>query len=125
MESKTGTHKDLQIWHEGLSLVEQIYCITAKFPSHETYALTSQMRRAAVSIPSNIAEGAARQTGKEFIQFLYIALGSASELDTQIEVSREIGLGDSGALLELQKNLDSISKMLQGLIRAVKNSANH
>lgn len=83
------------------------------------------MRRAAVSVASNIAEGAARQGNKEFQQFLYIALGSASELDTQIEISRKIGISDGHRLDEVQKRLETISKMIQGLIRSVKRAANH
>jgi four helix bundle protein len=78
------------------------------------------MRRSAVSIPSNIAEGAARQGDKEFIQFLYMALGSASELDTQLEISKSIGIGDLNGLGALQDSLGHVSKMLQGLIKAVK-----
>lgn len=80
------THKNLDIWNEGISLVEKIYLLTAKFPKEEIYGLRSQMRRCAVSIPSNIAEGAARNFVKEYIQFLYISLGSLSELETQVEI---------------------------------------
>jgi four helix bundle protein len=76
-------HKDLDVWKKSMNLVVLIYDITSKFPSDERFGLTSQMRRAAVSIPSNIAEGAARKGDKEFIQFLMIALGSLSELETQ------------------------------------------
>ena len=83
MAEKSGTHKDLLIWQDALTLVERVYGLTNDFPSHEVYGLTSQMRRAAVSVASNIAEGAARQTAKEFIQFLYMSLGSLSELETQ------------------------------------------
>ena len=82
------------------------------------------MRRAAVSVASNIAEGAARQGNKEFLQFLYIALGSASELDTQIEISRKTGFSDGHRLDEVQKHLETISRMLQGLIRSVKRTTN-
>jgi four helix bundle protein len=76
-------HKDLDVWKKSMALVVLIYDITSKFSSDERFGLTSQMRRAAVSIPSNIAEGAARKGDKEFIQFLMIALGSLSELETQ------------------------------------------
>ena len=117
------SHKDLDVWRAAIDMARDIYELTKAYPKEEQYGIVSQMRRSAVSIASNIAEGAARQGNKEFIQFLYVALGSASELDTQIEVSRKIGLGDSKALLELQKDLESISKMLQGLIRSVKNAA--
>ena len=85
------THKDLDIWKEGMSLVEKIYLITAKFPKEEIYGLRSQMRRCAVSIPSNIAEGAARNSVKEYIQFLYVSLGSLSELETQVEIALRLG----------------------------------
>jgi four helix bundle protein len=119
------SHKDLKVWKDGIQLVKAVYLTTSGYPKEEMYGLTAQMRRAAVSVVSNIAEGAARQGNKEFIQFLYIALGSASELDTQIEVSGEIGFGDGQELHELQKNLETISKMIQGLIRSVKQSAHH
>ena len=85
------THKDLDIWKLGIELVEKVYKITAAFPKEEIYGLTSQMRRAAISIPSNISEGAARGGKKEFIQFLYVALGSLSELETQTIISEKLG----------------------------------
>jgi four helix bundle protein len=75
-------HKDLDVWKRSMDLVVKVYQITKLFPDTEKYGLTSQMRRAAVSIPSNIAEGAARKGDKEFIQFLYISIGSLSELET-------------------------------------------
>ena len=76
-------HKDLEVWKKSMDLVVRLYQITKLFPDSEKYGLTSQMRRAAVSIPSNIAEGAARKGNKELLQFLYIAIGSLSELETQ------------------------------------------
>ena len=85
------THKDLEIWKKGIDLVEDIYRFTKTFPPEEMYGLTSQMRRSAVSIPSNIAEGAARQSNKEFLQFLYIALGSLSEIETQLFIAQRLG----------------------------------
>ena len=87
---KAKTHKDLKIWKEGIDLVTSIYKLTKKFPNEELYGLTSQMRRAAVSYPSNIAEGAARNSNNEYIRFLYIALGSISELETQIIISEKL-----------------------------------
>ena len=77
------THKDLDVWNDAMELVTNIYKLTKSFPKDELYGLTSQMRRSAVSVPSNIAEGAARKNKAEFIQFLHIALGSSSELETQ------------------------------------------
>ena len=118
------SHKDLEVWRASIDLAREIYELTQAYPKEEQYGIVSQMRRAAVSVASNIAEGAARQGNKEFLQFLYIALGSASELDTQIEISRKIGFSDGHRLDEVQKHLETISKMLQGLIRSVKRTAN-
>ena len=84
---KITSHKDLKVWQESMTLVTQIYKISEDFPKHEVYGLTSQIRRAAVSIPSNIAEGAGRKGENEFTRFLYIALGSLSEVETQLEIS--------------------------------------
>ena len=89
------------------------------------YGLVAQMRRSAVSIPSNIAEGAARRGDKEFSHFLYIALGSASELDTQLEIAKEVGFGDQTEIGAVQQSLDQVSKMIQGLIRSVKTRSNN
>jgi len=80
-------YKDLDVWKLGIDLVVEIYQITARFPNDELFGLVSQMRRAAVSIPSNIAEGSGRRNTKEFIQFLYIAKGSLLELETHIEIA--------------------------------------
>jgi four helix bundle protein len=81
-EGMKRRHHDLQVWMEGMSLAKDVYAATASFPKEEIYGLTSQMRRAAVSLPSNIAEGAARGSKKEFLQFLVIARGSLMELET-------------------------------------------
>ena len=84
------THRDLKVWIDSINLVTKIYTFTNNFPKEELFGITSQIRRAAVSIPSNIAEGAARTSKKEFLNFLSIALGSASELETQIMISRNL-----------------------------------
>lgn len=84
---KIKSHKDLKVWQEFMDLVVKIYDITEQFPSNEAFGSTSQLRRASVSIPSNIAEGAGRKGGKEFSRFLFIALGSLSEVETQIEIA--------------------------------------
>jgi four helix bundle protein len=76
-------HKDLEVWKKSMDLVEDVYALSKFFPNDEKFGLTNQIRRASVSVPSNISEGAARKSDKEFIQFLYIALGSLSELETQ------------------------------------------
>jgi four helix bundle protein len=119
------SHKDLEVWRASIDLARDIYELTRAYPKEEQYGIVTQMRRAAVSVASNIAEGAARQGNKEFLQFRYIALGSASELDTQIEISRKIGFSDGHRLDEVQKHLEAISKMIQGLIHSVKRKANH
>jgi len=84
------THKDLDIWNTGIGLVEEVYCITKAFPSEEQFGITAQMRRAAVSVPANIAEGAARSSRKEFVKFLYVSLGSLSELETELIIAEKL-----------------------------------
>jgi four helix bundle protein len=111
-------HKELDVWKHSIELVKDVYEITGKFPKDELYGLTNQIRRAAVSIPSNISEGAARHTEKEFIQFLYIALGSASELETQILISKELRFIDN--IENELASIQSIMKMINGLIRHYK-----
>ena len=91
MVDKIKTHKDLDVWKESLELARLVYLMTSKFPKEELYGITQQIRRSAVSIPSNIAEGAARNSQKEFIQFLHIALGSLAELETQLLLSEKLG----------------------------------
>jgi four helix bundle protein len=103
MSSQIKTHKDLDIWKLGIQLVTEIYKSTGCFPKEELYGLTSQMRRCAVSIPSNIAEGAARKSKREFLRSLYIALGSASELETQIIIAFNLGYLKSSRCELLEK----------------------
>lgn len=111
------THKNLDVWNKAMDLAEKIYSLTIDFPQKEQFSITIQIRRSVVSIPSNIAEGAARNSNKEFIQYLYIALGSAAELETQILLSERLGfLKDKSILLEIE----DIRKMLLGLIRFLK-----
>ena len=95
-----ATHKELDVWKEAISLVTDIYKLTADFPEAEKFGLVSQMRRAAVSVPSNIAEGASRGTNKEYVHFLNISLGSLSELETQIIISENLGFLVSTTILE-------------------------
>ncbi len=114
-------HKKLDVWNEGISLAAYVYRVTDEFPKAEIYGLISQMRRAAVSIPSNVAEGAARITSKEFSHYLNIAGGSLSELDTQAEIALKVGYLSDREKQEFDLKLDSISAKLAGLIRSVKN----
>ena len=110
-------HKKLDVWQMAMDLVIEIYRITERFPKEEKYGLSNQVRRAAVSVPSNIAEGAARQTKKEFVNYLHIAQGSLSELDTQLEVARRLAFLDGKIWEDLDKVLQRVDKMLTGLIR--------
>ncbi len=113
------THKDLDVWRKSIELVASVYKITSSFPKEELYGLTSQIRRSAVSVPSNIAEGAARNHDNEFRQFLYIALGSGAELETQLIISKMLGYITDEKSEELVTELNSISRMLQGLIKSI------
>lgn len=114
-------HKRLKIWKAGMELVSMVYRLTQGFPSHEQYGLTGQIRRSAVSIPANIAEGAARQTKKEFMQFLHISQGSLSELDTLIELARSLRYLIQEAWNTINSQLLQIDKMITGLIKHLKN----
>ncbi len=114
------SHKDLDVWKKSILLVTRIYKDTRNFPSEEKYGLIQQIRRSAFSIPSNIAEGAARSHKKEFIQFLHIALGSASELETQLIISNNLKFLDTDEYEALIDKLTEIRNMLQGLIRYLK-----
>ncbi len=109
-------HKKLDAWKLSMDLVIDVYRVTDKFPSHEKYGLIDQIRRATISIPSNIAEGAARQTKKEFSNYLHIAQGSLSELDTQIELARRLDYTDEASRRNLDKHMERIDKMITGLI---------
>jgi len=114
-------HKNLEVWKKGIEIAKLIYQITETFPKAEKFGLIAQMKRAAVSIPSNIAEGAARHTPKEFIQFLHNAQGSLSELDTQIIIAHELGFIKNEDRELLEKELIHENKMLTGLMKSLRN----
>ena len=111
-------HHELRVWQEAVSLVTEVYKITADFPKVEVFALISQMRRAAISVPSNIAEGAARTTDKEFLQFLSIARGSLSELETQLIISRNLGYMKDDE--QISRKVDELFGLLGGLIKNIQ-----
>jgi four helix bundle protein len=111
------THKDLDVWKKSMELATRVYAVTAQFPKEELYGLTSQIRRCAISIPSNIAEGAARQSRKEFIQFLHIASGSIAELETQLLLASKMGFA---ARIDALTQLEEVRRMLLGLLRSLK-----
>lgn len=114
------THKDLIVWQRSIDLAENVYTATKSFPKDEMFAMVSQMRRSATSIAMNIAEGCARCHYKETIHFLYIALGSAAELDTQIVLCKRFGYFDSAQATSLEEEITSIKKMLNALIKSIK-----
>ena len=118
-EGKIRNFKDLKIWQRGVKLVKLIYVITNSFPADEKYGLVSQMRRSAVSVPSNIAEGFMRRHNKEYKQFLYIALGSLAELETQIIISKELNFITTGHCTSSLSAIDELNKMTTGLIKCL------
>mgnify|MGYP001556979224 CR=1 FL=1 len=113
------THKDLLVWKKSVEFVTSIYKLTADFPENERYGLSNQLRRAAISIPSNIAEGAARGSSKDFIRFLFISRASAVEIETQLIIAKNLGfIVDEGA--GFHEELNSIAKMITALINRLK-----
>lgn len=106
-------HKDLDIWKRSMDLVEEIYTFTKSFPDDEKFGLTNQIRRAVVSIPSNIAEGSARKGDKEFIQFLYIALGSLSEVETQYLIALRLKYVENNT--DLENKISEVRRMILGM----------
>ncbi|MBM3933314.1 MAG: four helix bundle protein [SAR202 cluster bacterium] len=107
-----ASYRDLRVWQGGIELVQYIYALTKTFPNSETYALASQMQRAAVSVPSNIAEGYARSGAKENVRFIAISQGSLAELDTQLEIARRLGYLTADEHQRLQSKLIALSKQL-------------
>jgi four helix bundle protein len=111
------SHKDLDVWKEAMQLVKGVYRLSATLPREETYGLVAQMRRAAISVPSNIAEGAARDSLREFVQFLYVSLGSLAELETQLILAKEIFGCDTSSL---EDTINRLRRMLIGLIKSLR-----
>jgi len=115
-------HKELEVWKRSMELVEEIYKLSSKFPKEEIYCLTTQLRRAVISVPTNIAEGAARRSKREFLQFLSISLGSLAELETELEIARRLNYVSTGDSMSLQEEISTIRKMILGLMRKVKSN---
>jgi four helix bundle protein len=115
--------RDLKVWHRAIEMSLAVYALTRSFPKEELYGLTSQMRRASVSIASNIAEGHARQSTGEYRQFLGIARGSNAELQTQMEIARSLGFGSPTQFSELEGLSFEVGKMLVGLLHAIGDQA--
>jgi four helix bundle protein len=109
-------HKDLILWQKAMALATEVHRLTAALPRHEMFGLSSQLRRAAVSIPSNVAEGAARRTTREFLSFLHIARGSFAELETQLHLALDIGYLGDAALAPVLGRLDEVGRLLNAVI---------
>jgi len=114
---KIKTYRDLDIWKKSMELVQKVYQYTEKFPKTEVYSLTSQMRRTAISIPSNVAEGFRRYHNKEYRQFLYISLGSCAELETQATIAKELNYLEEFEEKDILEFTDHIARMISNLIK--------
>ena len=119
-----ATHKELIAWQKGIQLVKEVYRLTQSYPKEEVFGLTSQIRRCAVSIPSNIAEGCARRSDKELIQFLHIALGSAAELETQLIISKELSYLTDENFNTISSLNNEVIRLLSALLNRIKNKSN-
>lgn len=112
------THKDLDVWNESIELVKEIYVLCKDFPAEEKYSLTSQIKSSSISIPSNIAEGAARKTKNEFIHFLYISLSSLAELETQLLIAQKLGFLRHNSIFD---KIEKLRRKILNLIKYLKN----
>jgi four helix bundle protein len=116
---KIASYRDLVVWQKAMCLVEECYRLTDNLPRTELFGLTAQLRRAAISIPSNIAEGQSRHHGKEYVHFLYLASGSLSEVETQMELARRLKYTGEEAARAFFQSSDEIGRMLTGLRKAL------
>jgi four helix bundle protein len=123
--SKINSYQDLIVWQKSIDLTTSIYTITTHFPKSEFYGLSSQLQRAAVSIPSNIAEGHARESSKEFLHFISISLGSLAEVETQIIISGKLGWIQESAMNDVLEKTNEIGRMLRGLQKSMKLNASN
>jgi four helix bundle protein len=121
--SDISSYRDLKVWKSGMDIAEACYVLTQDFPKSEVYGMSSQIRRAAVSIPANIAEGYGRDSTGNFITFLRIAQGSLKELETHLLLSPRLGLSEEERVGPLLQQCDELGKMLRALIRSIQRSA--
>jgi len=113
-------YRDLEVWQKSYALALDVYRLTSEFPKREVYGMVSQLTRAAVSIPSNIAEGYSRGHTADYVRFLYIARGSLAEIDTQLMLSRDLGYIEAEVCLRILKRYEHLERMLSALIRGLK-----
>jgi four helix bundle protein len=121
----TTSFRQLDVWQEAMLLVEDIYAISGRFPPSERFGLAVQLRRAAVSIPSNIAEGARRKRRRGFLYSLDIALGSQGEVDVQIEIAKRLGYCAENDYLRIRERIDRVGRMLNGLVNSLTPSIDY
>jgi four helix bundle protein len=119
MSGTVKDYRDLIVWRKSIDLVKRVYALTHRFPQFETYALADQLRRAVVSIPSNIAEGQSRRTGGDFRQFIHVALGSAGEVDTQVVIAHELGYITLAEANDTAFCIAEVRRMLRGLLASL------
>ena len=119
-EKSVESYRDLKVWQRGMKFVEQVYTLTEPFPASEKYELTSQLRRAAVSVPSNIAEGWGHSSQKQYIHFLELARSSLFEIETQIRIANRLGYANADERDQLLSETDAQSKMLLSLMRSLR-----
>ncbi len=119
-DMKVKDYRDLRVWQKGIEIVDKVYAMTDRFPKDELYGLTGQIRRSAISIPSNIAEGFARKHTKEYKQFLYFSLGSCAELDTQLVIASRRNYITSQVAEELSEAINHEARMLVTLINKLR-----
>ena len=120
-EPKIQSYRDLKVWQEAVNLAEICYRFTKTFPKEELYGMTTQIRRASVSIAANIAEGYGRKTRGEYIQFLYIAQGSLKELETHLIISQRVELASNESINPILHQCESVGRLLLALIRSLEN----
>lgn len=124
MSNKINTYKDLIVWQKSIELVSDVYSITKSFPSEEKFGIISQLNRASVSIPSNIAEGWGRESSKNYLQFLRISRGSLMETETLLVISKNLNYIDDENFRMISEKLDETGRILQGLIKGVQQKIN-
>jgi len=120
MDARHGDHRDLLVWQKAMRLAVDVHRATATFPRSELFGLTSQLRRAAISIPSNLAEGSARRTTPDFLSFVHIARGSQAELDTQLRLARDFGYLSEANFSDLQLHTEEIGRLLTAVIAGLR-----
>lgn len=117
---KVRNYRDLTVWQRAMELVKEVYFVTGEFPSSEKFGLVSQLRRAAVSMPSNVAEGQGRRSRGEFIQFLGHARGSSFEVETQLLIAAQLGFLSDERSNELQQRVDEVARLMNGLMKSLQ-----